>query len=210
MTSVASEIVPPFHRRRAAPGRTHDCYASSEFPKTRTSDSFRRQERMAASSFASAHAQQHVRGDHWQVCEFRKLRQARVRRAFIPVPGRLRRLPRGGVPVVRRDEANRDAGLHPLGSSLRHKALGAVLRSESTPGDRVLDADGLAHSSGVMPRWDCGYARKGDRNALPRCAAGDPPSRRRFHTPCDPARFYFEGERAVEQDSRRISVSAAF
>jgi len=184
--------------------------ASSEFPKTRTSDSLRRQERMAASSFASAHAQQHVRGDHWQVCEFRKLRQARVRRAFIPVPGRIRRLPRGGVPVVRRDEANRDAGLHPLGSSLRHKALGAVLRSESTPGDRVLDADGLAHSSGVMPRWDCGYARKGDRNALPRCAAGDPPSRRRFHTPCDPARFYFEGERAVEQDSRRFSVSAAF
>jgi len=209
MTSVASEIVPPFHRRRAAPVRTHDCYASSEFPKTRTSDSFRRQERMAASSFASAHAQQHVRGDHWQVCEFRKLRQARVRRAFIPVPGRVRRLPRGGVPVVRRDEANRDARLHPLGPSLGHKALGAVLRSESTPGDRVLDADGLAHSSGVMPRWDCGYARKGNPYA-PQCIAGASASQKRVHARCHPARFYFERDQAAGQDSRRLSVSAAF
>lgn len=29
----ASEIVPPDHRRRWAPGRTHDCFASSELPK---------------------------------------------------------------------------------------------------------------------------------------------------------------------------------
>jgi hypothetical protein len=33
MTSVASEIVPPFHRSLAAPVRTHDYLASSEFPK---------------------------------------------------------------------------------------------------------------------------------------------------------------------------------
>lgn len=173
------------------------------------SDSLRRQERMPACSLPSAHAQQHVRRDHWQVRQFRELRHASVRRAFIPVPGRIHRLPRGGVPVVRRDEANRDARLYPFGSSLCHEAFGAVFGSESTPGDRVLNADGLAHGSGVMPRWDCGYARKGDRHA-PQSIAGASESRRRFSASCHPARFYFEREQAVKQASRKVPVSAAF
>jgi hypothetical protein len=62
----------------------------------------------------------------------------------------------------------------------------------------------------VMPRWDCGYARKEDRNAPLCCATGAPSSLRRCSESRRPARFYSEAERVAEQDSRRFSVNAAF
>ncbi len=51
----------------------------------------------------------------------------------------------------------------------------AVLRGESATRHGVLDSDGFlayGHSSGVdVPRWDCGYARKGKLDVPPRYSA---------------------------------------
>lgn len=62
--------------------------------------------------------------------------------------------------MIRLNKPNRNSGLYPLRTSLRHKTIGTILRREPTAGHRVLNSDVFAHGSRVVPRWDCEYARK--------------------------------------------------
>src|ERR1035437_2545551 len=124
------------------------------------SEPLNRQERVSAGALPAPDSQGHGGRDHGQVRQLRKLRQAGVRRPIIRPARLVHRLLCGAVPVVRLKKPDRDSGLRPLRSSLRHKTLGAILRGESTLGHRVFDSDVFAHSSRVMPRWDCGYACK--------------------------------------------------
>lgn len=170
-----------------------------------------RQEGVPAGALPLAEPQQHARCNHRQVGQLRKLCQAGVRRSFIPVARRVRRLLCGRVAVVRLDESDRNARLHPLGTSLGYKPSGAVLRCESTTGHRILNSDVFAHSSRVMPRWDCGYARKGKCAAVACGGQGAPSSGPELERESRRStRFYFEGAWILEQDPYRSSITAAF
>ena len=115
---------------------------------------------MSAGTLASAKSQGDAGCDHGQVRQLSDSRHAGVRRPIIRPARRVHRLLCGAVPMVRLNKPDRNSGLHPLRTSLRHKTIGAILRRESTTGHRVFDSDVFAHGSRVMPRWDCGYARR--------------------------------------------------
>src|SRR5579885_2930383 len=130
--------------RRAA--RT--CRFVREGPQARrTSNSLRRQERVAARALALSHTEQHVRRNHGHVGKLAELRHARVRRALVPVASRIHLPSCGRLAMISwiAQEANGDSELDPHGQPARHKPLGAVLRRESRTRQRVFDPDVFAH-----------------------------------------------------------------
>ena len=135
--------------------------ATSKLLKSSASEPRGRQESVSAGTLASAKSQGDARGDHGQVRQLSKLRHAGTRRPIIRPARLIHSLLRGGVPMVRLNKPDRDSGLHPLSTPLRHKTIGTILRREITTGHRVFDSDIFAHGSRVTPRWDCGYARRG-------------------------------------------------
>src|SRR5579885_3204821 len=124
------------------------CRFVREGPQARRiSDSLRRQERVAARALALSHTEQHVRRNHGYVGKLAELRDARVRRALVPVASRIHLPSCGRLAMISwiAQEANGDSELDPHGQPARHKALGAILRSESSTRQRVFDPDVLAH-----------------------------------------------------------------
>ncbi len=141
---------------------------------------------MPACSLPSAHAQQHVRRDHWQVRQFRELRHAGMGCALVPVAGRIHLLSRCHLAMVSRvtQEADRLAELNPLGQTTRDKALRTISRGESRTSERVFDSDGLAH----------GYCRASDGVAgMPAKGTAD---RGRGFVSRGPARLWGNASRA--------------
>lgn len=117
------------------------------------SQPLRRMEGVPTGALPLADTQEHARRDHRQVCQLSRCCHAGMRRPIIRPARLIHRLLCGTVPMVRLDESDGGSGLDPFCPSLRYKPLGAIRRSESTPGHRVLDSDVFAHSSRVMPRW---------------------------------------------------------
>ena len=115
---------------------------------------------MSTGTLASPKSQRDAGCDHRQVCQLRESRHACVSRPIIRPARRVHGVLCRVMPMVRLNKTDRDSGLHPLRTSLRHKPVGAVLRRESTTGNRVFDSDVFAHGSRVRPRWDCGYTRR--------------------------------------------------
>ncbi len=113
----------------------------------RISDSLRRQERMPARALALSHTEQHVRRNHGRVGKLGELRDARVRRALVPVASRIHLPSCGRLAMISwiAQEANGDSELDPHGQPTRYKAFGAVLRRESRTRQRVFDSDVFAH-----------------------------------------------------------------
>src|SRR5579883_2222929 len=113
----------------------------------RISDSLRRQERMPARALALSHTEQHVRRNHGRVGKLGELRDARVRRALVPVASRIHLPSCGRLAMISwiAQETNGDAELDPHGQPARHKALGAVLRRKSSTRQRIFDSDVFAH-----------------------------------------------------------------
>lgn len=102
-----------------------------------------------ARTLASTEAKDSSGSDHRQVGQFRKRCHSRPGRPVIPEPRGVRRLLRRRVAVIGLDESDGNTWLDPFRSSLRNKASGAVCRSEPAFGNRVLDPNVFAHSSGV-------------------------------------------------------------
>ncbi len=102
---------------------------------------------MPARALALSHTEQHVRRNHGHVGKLAELRHARVRRALIPVAGRIHLLSCGRLAMISwiAQEANGDSELNPHGQPTRYKAFGAVLRRESRTRQRVFDSNIFAH-----------------------------------------------------------------
>ena len=103
--------------------------------------------------------QQSARRNHGQVRQLVQRRDACVGGACVAGAGCVHGLLRRAMPVVGLDKPDGDSRLDPLRSSLCNKTLGAIARSESAVRHWILDPDVFAHSLGVMPRGECGYAR---------------------------------------------------
>ncbi len=114
----------------------------------------RRQERMPARALALSHPEQHVRRNYGHVGKLAELRDARVRRALVPVASRIHLLSCGRLAIISwiAQETNGNAELDPYSQPARYKAFGAVLRRKSRTREWVFDPDVFAH----------GYRQAGD------------------------------------------------
>ena len=122
LASGASELPGRVFRSRRFAGSRSRWAASSK-----SSESLRRQERVSGGALPSPDSHEYSGPDHGQMCQVSDLRHAGVRRPIIRPARLLHSLLCGAVPIVRLNKPDRDSGLQPLRSSLRHKTLGAIL-----------------------------------------------------------------------------------